>query len=69
MISGGRRLDLDFRRYRGDVLVADVPEDVTAPFTTLTFKGARMTKARYPNQNAEVSAATVAPAIFQRGRH
>ena len=68
VISGGRRLDLTFRRYRREVFVADVPEDVSAPFTTLTFKGARMTKARYPNQNAEVSAATVAPA-FQRGRH
>jgi hypothetical protein len=52
VISGGRSLDLKWKTYKGEILVAKVPKGLT--FSTLFVNGEKQIRARYPNYQEDV---------------
>lgn len=53
-LSGGHLLtDLNWAPYKGDIVVANLPEHFHGDFNTLYVDGERAVRARYPNCNTE----------------
>jgi len=52
VISGGRSLELKWKTYKGEILVAKVPKNLR--FSTLFINGEKQIRARYPNYQEDV---------------